>query len=136
MWVPESVMLSSIGILESKMVTSIVIDDDTDIVEVFCEYLEIKNIQVVGRGHNGQEAVELYQKHTPDVVFLDVMMPGFDGIYALENIRKINPDAKVIVITADLREETALRLNELKPNRIFVKPCDLEKISQAASSFS
>ena len=118
------------------MVTSIVVDDDTDIVEVFCEYLEIKNIQVIGRGHNGQEAVELYQKHKPDVVFLDVMMPGFDGIYALENIRKINPDAKVVVITADLREETALRLNELKPNRIFVKPCDLEKISQAVSSFN
>ena len=136
MRVPESVMLSSVEALESKMVTSIVIDDDTDIVEVFCEYLEIKNIQVVGRGHNGQEAVELYQKHMPDVVFLDVMMPGFDGIYALENIRKINPDAKVVVITADLREETALRLNELKPNRIFVKPCDLEKISQAVSSFS
>ena len=116
------------------MVSAIVVDDDIDIVEVFCDYLEIKNINVVGRGHNGKDAVELYQKHKPDVVFLDMMMPVYDGLYALENIRKINSQAKIVVITADLREETALRLNELKPTKVFVKPCDLEKISKAVTS--
>ena len=112
------------------MVTAIVIDDDADTVDVFCDYLEIKNVQVLGRGYNGKTAVELYEAHKPDIVFLDLMMPEYDGIYALENIRKINPESKVIIVTADLRDETAIRLSQLKPTRIFIKPYDIEKISQ------
>jgi two-component system chemotaxis response regulator CheY len=115
------------------MVTAIVIDDDADTVDVFCDYLEIKNVQVLGRGYNGKTAVELYEVHRPDIVFLDLMMPEYDGIYALENIRKINPESKVIIVTADLRDETAIRLSQLKPTRVFIKPYDIEKISQVVA---
>ena len=118
------------------MVTAIVIDDDVDTVDVFCDYLEIKNVQVVGRGYNGKAAVELYQTFRPDVVFLDLMMPEYDGIYALENIRKINPESKVIIVTADLREDTANKLSKLKPTRVFIKPYDIEKISQIVSNIN
>ena len=118
------------------MVTAIVVDDDVDTVDVFCDYLEIKNVQVVGRGYNGKIAVELYQAHKPDVVFLDLMMPEYDGIYALENIRKINPEAKIVIVTADLRDETATKLSKLKPTRVFIKPYDIEKISQIISNIS
>jgi CheY-like chemotaxis protein len=118
------------------MVTAIVIDDDVDTVDVFCDYLEIKNVQVLGRGYNGKTAVELYEKHRPDVVFLDLMMPEYDGLYALENIRQINPDAKIIIVTADLREDTANKLSKLKPTRVFIKPYDIEKISQIVGSIN
>ncbi|AJZ75113.1 response regulator transcription factor [Candidatus Nitrosotenuis cloacae] len=111
------------------MTTAIVIDD-VDTVDVFCEYLDLKNIQVLGRGHNGKSAVELYEKYRPDVVFLDLMMPEYDGFYGLENIRKVNPDSKVVIITADLRDDTAKRLSDLKPNRVFIKPYDIDKITQ------
>jgi two-component system, chemotaxis family, chemotaxis protein CheY len=112
------------------MITSIVIDDDVDTVDVFCDYLTIVDVKVVGRGHNGKVAVELYQKHNPDVVFLDLMMPDYDGFYALENIRRINPTAKVVVVTADLRRETADKLKILKPTEVFIKPYDINKISE------
>ncbi len=118
------------------MVTAIVIDDDADTVDVFCDYLEIKNVQVLGRGYNGKEAIELYRAHKPDIVFLDLMMPEYDGIYALENIRKINPESKVIIVTADLRDETAIRLSQLKPTRVFIKPYDIEKISQIVATIN
>ena len=113
-----------------KMVTSIVIDDDVDTVDVFCDYLKLVDVKVLGRGYNGKSAVELYQKYNPDVVFLDLMMPDYDGFYALENIRKINPAAKVVVVTADLRDETAHRLDVLKPTEVFIKPYDINKISE------
>lgn len=118
------------------MVTAIVIDDDLDTVDVFCDYLEIKNVQVVGRGYDGKKAVELYQAHKPDIVFLDLMMPEYDGLYALENIRKINPESKIVIVTADLREETAAKLSRLKPTRVFIKPYDIEKISQMISTIN
>ena len=112
------------------MITSIVVDDDVDTVDVFCDYLQLVNVKVLGRGYNGKAAVELYQKYLPDVVFLDLMMPDYDGFYALENIRKINPAAKIVVVTADLRGDTARKLNILKPTEVFIKPYDINKISE------
>ncbi|MEW6043886.1 MAG: response regulator [Thermoproteota archaeon] len=112
------------------MVTAIVVDDDIDTVDVFCDYLKLKNVEVLGRGRNGKDAFELYQRHKPDIVFLDLMMPDYDGFYGLENIRKADPHSKVVVITADLREETAEKLAQLKPTEVFIKPYDIEKITQ------
>ncbi|MGQ0605714.1 MAG: response regulator [Candidatus Nitrosotenuis sp.] len=112
------------------MTTAIVVDDDFDTVDIFCDYLEIKNVQVLGKGHSGKSAVDLYEKLRPDVVFLDLMMPEYDGFYGLEKIRKINSDAKIIIVTADLREETAKKLDKLKPNQVFIKPYDIDKITQ------
>lgn len=111
-----------------SMTTSIVVDDDFDTVEVFSEYLELKNIHVVGKGYNGKDAVDLYQKLKPDVVFLDVLMPKYDGFYALEKIRQLNPDSKVIMVTASLTAETEDKLNELNASSIIYKPYDIDNV--------
>lgn len=110
------------------MTSVIVIDDDKDTVEVFCEFLEIKGIDVLGRGYNGLEAVELYQKLKPDIVLCDVMMPEADGFYALEKIRKIDSDAKVIMVTADLTADTEQKLIDLKATSIAYKPYEIDNI--------
>jgi DNA-binding NarL/FixJ family response regulator len=112
------------------MVTAIVIDDGSLAVKVLCDYLAMIGVGVLGFGYDGKAAVGLYQKHQPDVVFLDIMMPDYDGFYALENIKKINPDAKVVVVTSDLRKETADRLDKLKPTKIIYKPFATSAISE------
>ena len=106
----------------NKLTTAIVVDDDHDVVETFCEYLELKNVHVLGRGYNGKDAVELYLKFRPNVVFLDVMMPDYTGIYALEKIKQIDSDAKIIMTTADTTEETENSLVELDVSYIAYKP--------------
>ncbi len=58
-------------------------------------------------------------------------MPKYDGVYALQRIRKANPKAKVIMITADLKKDAAQRLEDLKPDRIIFKPFDYGKIVDA-----
>ncbi len=113
-----------------KTFAVIVIDDDIDTVEIFCEYLQILGIKVVGKGYNGKEAVELYRRKKPDIVFLDLMMPGYDGFYALENIRKLDPNSKIAITTADMRQDTAKRLDELKPTKIFIKPHHIDQIQK------
>lgn len=110
------------------MVNVIVIDDDIDTVEVFCEYLEIKDIVVLGRGYNGKTAVELYEKLTPDIVLLDVMMPEYDGFYGLKNIKKINPAAKIIMVTADLTYDTEKQLNALGASAVIYKPYEIDSV--------
>ncbi|MBI5697213.1 MAG: response regulator [Thaumarchaeota archaeon] len=110
------------------MVKVIVVDDDVDTVEVFCEYLEIKEITVLGRGYNGKTAVELYEKHKPDIALLDVMMPEYDGFYALENIKKINPEAKLIMVTADLTFDTEKKLKDLSAAAVIYKPYEIDSV--------
>ena len=118
------------------MTSVIVVDDDRDTVEVFCEYLAIKDIEVLGRGYDGKTAVELYKKHTPDVVLLDVMMPDYDGFYGLENIRKINPDAKIIMVTADLTSDTEKKLVDLKASAMIYKPYEIDSVIETIEKVS
>ncbi len=113
---------------ELSMTSVIVVDDDRDTVEVFCEYLAIKDIKVLGRGYDGRTAVDLYKEHKPDVVLLDVMMPDYDGFYGLERIRKIDPDAKIIMVTADLTSDTEKKLVDLKASAMIYKPYEIDSV--------
>ena len=105
-----------------------VVDDDVDTVDVFTEFLELKDIQVVGRGHDGKEAVETYEKFKPDIVLMDVMMPTYDGFYAIEKIRKIDPNSKIIMVTADLNKKTKEKLKEMNVSGVIFKPYDIDKV--------
>lgn len=108
--------------------TAIVIDDDFDTVDTFAELLEEEQITVVGKGYNGKEAIDLYSKHTPDVVFVDIMMPDGTGFHAIRNIQKINDKAKIIAVTADLTSATHEKLTGLNIHGLVYKPLDIDKI--------
>jgi len=114
----------------------IVIDDDYNTVEVFAEFLELSQVKVVGKGYDGKDGVHLYKQLKPDIVFLDVMMPDFDGFYALENIKKINPNALVVMITADLSTETEIKLENMKATSIVYKPFDIQQIIEIIDKLS
>lgn len=118
------------------MVTAIVVDDDKDAVDVFTEYLILKKISVLGSGYDGKTAVELYKKHKPDIVFLDHRMPEYDGTFALHNIRKINPKASVIIVTADNSIDMDQKIMELKPTAIILKPFNIEQIMEEVNKIS
>ena len=114
--------------MTTKQTTVIVIDDDPDTAELLSEYLEIKGIKVLGKGFDGKEAVELYSKLKPDIVFIDVMMPNYDGFFGLEQIRKLDPHSKIIMATADLTADTSRLLDELKATAIIYKPYEFNDI--------
>ena len=110
------------------MITAIVIDDDQYNVDLFCEFLEVLQIKILGKGGDGLEAVELYAQHKPDLVFLDLLMPEYDGLYALENIRELNKNAYVVVVTAVVDKNSREQLDLLAPNHIIQKPFEPEQI--------
>lgn len=110
------------------MPASIVIDDDLDVCQDLAEYLEYVGLYVLGVAHNGSDGVELFQKTNPDVVFLDWMMPKYDGLYALENIRKTGQDTHIIILTATPPQEVVSRLHHHKPDRIIGKPFGIDEI--------
>lgn len=110
------------------MIRAIVIDDDKETVALFSEILSGNNIKVVGKGYNGQEAAYLYQKLKPDVIFLDVLMPVYDGIYGITKIREMNPDATVIITTNQMTINAQIALNKLRPSAIIKEPIDVDEI--------
>ena len=64
------------------------------------ETLESDGWEVVGEASNGREAVEKYRQLRPDAVTLDIIMPGTNGMKALQTILRIDPKAKIVVVSA------------------------------------
>jgi two-component system chemotaxis response regulator CheY len=108
------------------MTSVIVIDDNKDIVNSMSELLEIYGIDVVGKGYNGLEGVDLYKKLQPDAILLDLMMPEYDGLYALKEIRKINPKSVILIVTGGASQSITDGLKTLQPNKIIHKPIDVD----------
>jgi len=78
---------------------------------------------------NGQEALSLLQQHDIGLVFLDLTMPELDGIGVLEQIRALQLDCFVIVISADIQPEMQRRVTELGALAFIHKPVSTEKLA-------
>ena len=110
--------------------SAIVIDDDSNVTEVFSELLELQGIDVLATGHNGQDAVMLFKKHQPDVVFLDVHMPERGGIQALREIKEKSTKTKIVMVTGDLSKDLERLLQKMGAAAIVFKPFNMERIMQ------
>ena len=107
------------------MTTVVVIDDDKDTVSLMSELLEVHGMNVVGKGSNGLEGVKLFDKFQPDLILLDLMMPQYDGLFALKAIRKKDPMANVIIITGDIPKSLIDEIQSFNPTKIIFKPVDV-----------
>ncbi|MHB8546288.1 MAG: response regulator [Nitrosotalea sp.] len=119
--------------LEHPVYTALVVDDDEDTVNLFTEFLEIYDIAVIGKAFDGKQAVTIYSDMSPNIVFSDVMMPDYDGFYALENIKKTDPKAIVVMITGDVRSETISKLEQLGADAIIYKPFDMQSVMKTVN---
>lgn len=114
--------------VDEEKIRVLVVDDNEDILTLFTELLRLKKFEVVGEAQNGKDAVKMYECHRPDIVFLDVVMPDGDGIYALEKIRVLDPNAIVVMVTSDLAATTSERMKQLHASAVVYKPFDFNDI--------
>jgi two-component system, chemotaxis family, chemotaxis protein CheY len=78
----------------------LVVDDALFMRKLICGVAAEAGWQIVGEAGNGAEAISLYQQHRPDLVTMDLVMPVMGGLEALRQIRAVDPEAKVVVVTA------------------------------------
>lgn len=90
--------------------------------------LEKNGFEVVGQADDGQQAVNMYSALKPDLVTMDVTMPNMDGLQALQAIRKIDPGARVIMITAMGKEEIVREAIMSGATNFIVKPFNEDKV--------
>ena len=99
----------------------LLVDDEKDFVETLAERLEMRGFDVK-TSFSGDDALDLIQKHKFDVIVLDVLMPGKDGMETLKEIKKIKPLLQVIMLTGHATVETAIEGMKLGAFDYLMKP--------------
>ena len=111
------------------MAIDILIVDDLAFIKLVLKDLIVEaGFRVVGEGSNGEEAIELYQDTRPDVVLLDITMPKMDGLTALKKILALDPDAKIIMVSALGQQKLILQAIEMGAKDFIVKPFQPERV--------
>jgi len=95
---------------KEKAIAVLVVEDHTIVRDGLVALLrEDPGLRVVGDVGDGRRAVELWKKHRPDVTLMDLKMPGMDGVTAIEEIRKFDPGARIMVLTTYSGDEDVYR---------------------------
>ncbi|MBL8133294.1 MAG: response regulator transcription factor [Anaerolineae bacterium] len=86
--------------METRTITVLLIDDHSAIHHLVAALLETaSDIRLVAQGSSGLDALPLYAQHQPDVVLMDVIMPGMDGITATQKLLAAHPEARILVLS-------------------------------------
>lgn len=119
-----------------EMIRVMIVDDERPARQKIRHYLESEpDMKIVGEAGNGREAVELVQRDRPDLVFLDVQMPGLDGFGVIEAL-DFEPLPQIVFVTA--HDHFALRAFEVHALDYLLKPFDpgrFEKVLDRARQF-
>ncbi|HJV31838.1 MAG TPA: response regulator [Bacillales bacterium] len=83
---------------------------------------------------NGLQALDIVKKHDPDLVLLDMKIPGMDGIEILKRMKVIDPDIRVIIMTAYGELDMIQEAKELGAIMHFAKPFDIDDIRSAVKN--
>ena len=114
--------------------TILIVDDAIIIREMIKDATIEAGWQVVGEAQNGQEAIDKYVELNPDVVTLDMVMPEFDGIHALEGIMRHDSQANILVVSALEQKETLKKAFQLGATDFVVKPFDVQHVVKAVNA--
>lgn len=101
---------------------ALIVDDSNIMRRAIAKYLEPLGIEVAANAGDGEAALELFAKHEPDLVTLDITMPRMDGLVCLEEMMRRKPGAKIIVISALKDSATGLRALKLGAKGFLPKP--------------
>ena len=105
----------------------LIVDDEPSILKTLGGLLSDEGFEVI-TAPNGYEALKIIDTEPPDLVLLDIWMPGIDGIETLKEIRKENPYIQVIIITGHGNIETAVKATKLGAFDLIEKPLSIDKV--------
>lgn len=110
------------------MTAKILIVDDEDLIRwSLAESLKADNYEIL-TARSGEEALRHYSEESPDIVLMDIKMPGIDGIEALKRIKEIDEFAQVIMITAFADVNTAIKAMKAGAVDYIIKPFNIDEV--------
>ena len=111
----------------SNALKILVVDDDTDAADSLAELFEMEGHEVA-TAYDGDGAIQRAQSDGFDVAFMDIMMPGRNGVESFIEIRKFKPEAKVYMMTGFSVNELIDQAVENGAMGVLSKPVDLQKV--------
>lgn len=113
----------------------LIVDDEPKISNTLAQHFtftgyEVRNVLC------GEEALALLDVYHPDVVLLDILMPGMGGIETLKHLQQLNPRPKVIMLSAADHEEVVQGALKLGADFYMMKPVNLADLSRVVSGFA
>jgi DNA-binding response OmpR family regulator len=110
-----------------RVIRLLLVDDERRLVETLSKRLAARGYHVEG-AYSGEEALELARTRPFDVVLLDVRLPGIDGRDTLRGLARVQPLAKVILLSGNASINAAVEGMRLGAFDYLLKPADLEEI--------
>ncbi|TVQ76898.1 MAG: DNA-binding response regulator [Phycisphaeraceae bacterium] len=118
-----------------RPVTVVIVDDHTMVRGGLRSILEdVEGIKVVGEAENGRDAIEMAAKYAPDILLLDVAMPGLNGVEAARKIRSADPKIKIIAVSMHSDERYVAGILDAGGRGYLLKTCDAAELIRAIHS--
>jgi NarL family two-component system response regulator LiaR len=120
-----------------RRISVLIVDDHSVVRQGVRAFLEAQaDLSVIGEAESGEQAVQLAQKYLPDVVLMDLLLPGMNGVEATRLVRQVSPRSQVIVLTSYYEDENifpALRAGAISYTLKDIHPTELvEAVRKAA----
>jgi len=114
-------------------VIRVLLVDDHELVRTGISRLlnDADDIEVVAEADTGEKAIQLVRENTPDVVLMDVNMPGIGGLEATTKLLKVHPELKVIIVTVHIEEPFPTRMLKAGAMGYLTKGCAIDEIIKA-----
>lgn len=112
-----------------KKMKILLVDDEKEFVETLSERMEMRDLPSK-IALNGEEALQKVEEEAPDVMVLDLKMPGIDGMEVLRRVKKAYPDVQVIMLTGHGSEKDEAEARRLGAFEYLQKPTGVDKIVQ------
>lgn len=111
----------------------LIVDDEKDFANAMQYWFKSQgySVEVV---NSGNEALELLKTRTPAIIFMDILMPGMDGLQTLKAIRELKIDVPVVIMTSHDSEEMRLYANQEGVNAFLDKTLDYYKVEHLINS--
>ena len=108
----------------------LVVDDEPDFIELLREFLTAKGYEVIAAS-NGEEGLRKVKEDRPHLILLDVRMPKMNGLEVLKQVREIDHEVGVIMVTAVNEEETGRQALKMGAFDYITKPLDLKYLERS-----
>lgn len=114
------------------MKKQIMVVDDSRVMElILCNLLEDSEFEVAACCENGEEAIARYEELQPDIVTMDIIMPGIDGLETAQIILEKHPDARIIMLSSLAYDDTINEAHAIGAKAFLYKPIDKERLLDA-----
>lgn len=132
---PSTIVVKGETLVSNNKIRIIVVDDQAVVRQGFVALINtVVDMEVIAEGINGQQAVDLYRQHKPDVMLIDLRMPVMGGVEALTIIRDEFPEARSIVLTTYDGDEDIYRSLQAGAKGYLLKDMFFEELEAAIRS--